>query len=182
MYSNFLAFYMIKLQEQQNIVMKKVLSIVDLWLYFHSLWFILNFYWKKIIHTSVRSSTVKLVNQCFLIYIYIYIFIYIIYIYIYIYIYIFKYIFKINRLHKVKMANNYQSPALICSTVTHGWSLALSWQRSLSYRNQSIDLLCKSTDWFLYDRYLHFERANTSVRFVLISYCFIFSDYLAKKN
>ena len=22
---------------------------------------------------------------------------------------------------------------------------------SLSYRNQSIDLLCKSTDWFLYD-------------------------------
>ena len=29
--------------------------------------------------------------------------------------------------------------------------LTLSWRRSLSYRNQSIDLLCKSMDWFLYD-------------------------------
>ena len=26
------------------------------------------------------------------------------------------------------------------------------WWRSLSYRNQSIDLLCKSLDWFLYNR------------------------------
>ena len=26
----------------------------------------------------------------------------------------------------------------------------LSWRRSLSYRNQSIDLLCKSVDWFLW--------------------------------
>ena len=29
--------------------------------------------------------------------------------------------------------------------------LTLSWRRSQSYRNQSIDLLCKSMDWFLYD-------------------------------
>ena len=29
--------------------------------------------------------------------------------------------------------------------------LSLSWRRSLSYRNQFIDLLCKSMDWFLYD-------------------------------
>ena len=29
--------------------------------------------------------------------------------------------------------------------------LTLSWRRPLSYRNQSIDLLCKSVDWFLYD-------------------------------
>ena len=28
----------------------------------------------------------------------------------------------------------------------------LSWFRSLFYRNQSIDLLCKSMGWFLYDR------------------------------
>ena len=27
----------------------------------------------------------------------------------------------------------------------------ISWRRPLSYRNQSIDLLCKSMDWFLYD-------------------------------
>ena len=36
---------------------------------------------------------------------------------------------------------------------------ALSWRRSLSYRSQSIDLVCKSMDWFLYDRNLH-ERVN----------------------
>ena len=36
--------------------------------------------------------------------------------------------------------------------------LTLSRQRSLSYRNQSIDLLCKSMDWFLYDDGLRNER------------------------
>ena len=30
--------------------------------------------------------------------------------------------------------------------------LTLSWRRSLSYKNRSIDLLCKPMDWFLYDR------------------------------
>ena len=30
--------------------------------------------------------------------------------------------------------------------------LTLSWRRLLTYRNQSMDLLCKSMDWFLYDR------------------------------
>ena len=34
------------------------------------------------------------------------------------------------------------------------------WRRSLSYRNQFIDLLCKSMDWFLDDRDLHHERVN----------------------
>ena len=33
----------------------------------------------------------------------------------------------------------------------------LSWRRSLPYRNQSIDLLCQSMDWFLYDMDLHHE-------------------------
>ena len=31
---------------------------------------------------------------------------------------------------------------------------------SLSYRNQSIDLLCKSMDWFLYESDLRHERVN----------------------
>ena len=35
--------------------------------------------------------------------------------------------------------------------------LTLSGQRSLSYRNQSIDLLCKSMEWFLYDNGLCHE-------------------------
>ena len=39
-------------------------------------------------------------------------------------------------------------------------TLALSWQRSLSNRNQSIDLYYESTDWFLYDRDLRQERVQ----------------------
>ena len=39
--------------------------------------------------------------------------------------------------------------------------LALSWQRSLSYRNQSIDLLYKSLDWFLYDGDLRHKIVNS---------------------
>ena len=38
--------------------------------------------------------------------------------------------------------------------------LTFSWQRPVSYRNQSIDLLCKSTDWFLYDNGLRHERVK----------------------
>ena len=34
---------------------------------------------------------------------------------------------------------------------------------SVSYKNQSIDLLCKSMDWFLYDRDLRHERVNWRV-------------------
>ena len=36
--------------------------------------------------------------------------------------------------------------------------LTLSWRRTLSYRNQSIDLLGKSVDRFLYDNGLRHER------------------------
>ena len=39
-------------------------------------------------------------------------------------------------------------------------SLTLSWQRSLSYRNQSIELLFKSMDRFLNDRDLRHKRVN----------------------
>ena len=38
------------------------------------------------------------------------------------------------------------------------FSLTLSWRRLLSYRNQSIDLLRKSVNWFLYDSGLRHER------------------------
>ena len=36
----------------------------------------------------------------------------------------------------------------------------LSWRRPLSYRIQFIDLLCKSMDWFLYDKDLRHERVK----------------------
>ena len=38
--------------------------------------------------------------------------------------------------------------------------LTLSWQRFLSYRNQSIDWQIESRDWFLYDRDLRYECVN----------------------
>ena len=38
--------------------------------------------------------------------------------------------------------------------------LTLSWRRLLSYRNHSIDLLCESMDWFLYDNGLRRERVK----------------------
>ena len=38
--------------------------------------------------------------------------------------------------------------------------LNFSWQKSQSYRNQSIDLQSKSVDWFLYDRDLRYERVK----------------------
>ena len=41
-----------------------------------------------------------------------------------------------------------------------GKDLTLSRWRSLSYRNQSIDLKTKSMDWFLYDKVLRHERVN----------------------
>ena len=40
------------------------------------------------------------------------------------------------------------------------YSLTLSWWRTLSYRNQFIDLLRQLMDWFLYDNSLRHERVN----------------------
>ena len=40
------------------------------------------------------------------------------------------------------------------------FNLTLSWRRPLSYRNQFIDLLRKSIDWFLYDNSLRHERVK----------------------
>ena len=41
--------------------------------------------------------------------------------------------------------------------------LTLSWWRSLTYRNQSIDLQSKSMDWFLYDRSFRHDRVHCSL-------------------
>ena len=38
--------------------------------------------------------------------------------------------------------------------------LILSWRKPLLHRNQFIDLLCKSMDWFLYDNGPRHERVN----------------------
>ena len=44
--------------------------------------------------------------------------------------------------------------------------LTFSWRRPISYRNQSIDLLCKSMDWFLFDIGLRHER----VKLIILSF------------
>ena len=46
-------------------------------------------------------------------------------------------------------------------------SLTLSWRRSLSYRNQSTDLLCKSVDWFLYGNGLVMKELTKKEHFLL---------------
>ena len=38
--------------------------------------------------------------------------------------------------------------------------LTLLWRKAISHRNQSIDFLCKSMDWFLYDRDIRHERVT----------------------
>ena len=64
-----------------------MLSFLNLSLYFHPLWFIINFYKlhrMKVIYTSISSFTAKLVNQQFLIFIYFLYILFTFYIYIYI--------------------------------------------------------------------------------------------------
>ena len=52
------------------------------------------------------------------------------------------------------------TPWTIRKGVLSFYFLTLSRRRPISYRNQSIDLLCKSTDWFLYDIGLRLERVK----------------------
>ena len=42
--------------------------------------------------------------------------------------------------------------------------LTLSWQRPLSYRNQSINLRSKSMDWFLYNNGLRHKRVKGTLK------------------
>ena len=52
----------------------------------------------------------------------------------------------------------------IVSINSHSQTLTVSWWGSLSYRNQSIDLHCKSMDWFLHDRDLRHEWVKPEIR------------------
>ena len=49
--------------------------------------------------------------------------------------------------------------------------LILSWRRSLSYRNQFIDLHCKLMDWFLYVRDLRHERVKWFKNYLIFFVC-----------
>ena len=54
-------------------------------------------------------------------------------------------------------------------THTSNKALTLSWRRSLSYRNQAIDLLCKLMEWFLYDKDIRHEKLIRSSFIILTS-------------
>ena len=47
--------------------------------------------------------------------------------------------------------------------IDHTSFFILLWRRSLSYRSQCHDLICKSLDWFLYNKNLRPERVNTGM-------------------
>ena len=52
------------------------------------------------------------------------------------------------------------------------YTLTLSWRKALSYKKKSIDLLCKSVDWFLYDRELRHERVKNNYLTLFLTWDF----------
>ena len=71
------------------------------------------------------------------------------------------------KIQKNSRPKNYRLTKDTTTTITHFKPmfpfydpLFISRWRSLSYRNQSTDFLCKSMDWFLYDRDLRQERVK----------------------
>ena len=50
--------------------------------------------------------------------------------------------------------------------------LTLLWRTSRSYRNQSIDLLCKSIDRFLYDRDLRHDRVKNGINYINLRFIY----------
>ena len=59
-----------------------------------------------------------------------------------------------KRSYIIKQTSSFQLLVCLCvyERLVDSTLHFFSWRRSLSYRNQSIDSLCKSIDWFLYDR------------------------------
>ena len=64
---------------------------------------------------------------------------------------------SINTDRFFKHRNNLEKSQILTRKIFH---LTLSWRRSRSYRNQSIDMQNKSMDWFLYNRDLCHKRVN----------------------
>ena len=69
---------------------------------------------------------------------------------------------KASSATKITLVSNrpfFEKFFLILKITTVAFS-TLSWKRSLSYRNQFNDLVCKLVDLFLYDRDLRHKRVN----------------------
>ena len=84
----------------------------------------------------------------------------------------------LKRLSKLKNRIAWPNLGLFQMNCDSALCLTLSWRRSFSYRNQSIDLLAKSMDWFLYDKSLRHERFrwnsnNRTMNLPEHQFCFI---------
>ena len=75
---------------------------------------------------------------------------------------------KIQKQIKQIMLYNISGPDSRCMWMKS--VLNFSWQRSLLYRNQSIDLQNKSIDWFLYDRSFRHERVTAMLIALMLCY------------
>ena len=77
---------------------------------------------------------------------------------------------KLWRALFVKHKEDYTTRTIYFLDILHIYyiinALTLSWRRLFSYRNQSIDLLCKSMDWFLYDNGFRHERVKMNPNFI----------------
>ena len=75
--------------------------------------------------------------------------------------------------------------AILTNQIANKSILTLSWRRLLSYRNQFIDLLRKSMDWFLYDNRLRHERVNDKSIYTIVpiySNSYQYSTAFASEN
>ena len=52
----------------------------------------------------------------------------------------------------------------------------ITWRRSLSYKNQSIDLSCKSMDWFLYGNHPRHERVKLTLALLVTTQSNLLKD------
>ena len=82
-----------------------------------------------------------------------------------VYIYIAKLLLILSKnVHSIKKSDEAEVPPAftvsLAVAIFLALQLTLSWRRPISYRNQSIGLLCKSMEWFLYDNSLRHERVK----------------------
>ena len=73
---------------------------------------------------------------------------------------IFQFVTSVSWYRDIKVRKVSQLNLYVWETKCKSYILTLSRRRPLSYRNQSIDLLRKSMDWFLYNNSLRLERVK----------------------
>ena len=86
--------------------------------------------------------------------------------------------FKLCKWYQIAQRTIYFTHQSITDYPSKNQILSLSWRRSLSYRNHSMDLHSKSINWFLYDRVLRHERVKTVIFFQQLM---LFDEFMMKQ-